>query len=121
MVLPFKDSSEAAEPRCATFSAIKLPNTLAGLRRGLASLWRRDRNLVFLFGRQGLPDWVIVVQNSGAGGNPMSRGLACTAACLRTQPVGARSRATGVARVTKMNTAPSVITEVGLQNPKGRF
>jgi hypothetical protein len=27
MVLPFKDSSEAAEPRCATFSAIKLPNT----------------------------------------------------------------------------------------------
>ena len=27
MVLPFKDSSEAAEPRCVTFSAIKRPNT----------------------------------------------------------------------------------------------
>jgi hypothetical protein len=27
LVLPFKDSSEAAEPRCAMFSAIKLPNT----------------------------------------------------------------------------------------------
>jgi hypothetical protein len=26
MVLPFKDSSEAAEPRRATFSVIKLPN-----------------------------------------------------------------------------------------------
>jgi hypothetical protein len=28
--------SEAAEPRCATPSAIKLPDTIAGLRRGLA-------------------------------------------------------------------------------------
>jgi hypothetical protein len=36
-------------------------------------------------------------------------------------PVGARSRATGVARLAKMNTEPSVITEVGLQNPKTRF
>jgi hypothetical protein len=27
MVLPFKDSSEAAEPRCSTPSAIKLPDT----------------------------------------------------------------------------------------------
>jgi hypothetical protein len=27
MVLPFKDSSEAAEPRCATPSAIKPPDT----------------------------------------------------------------------------------------------
>jgi hypothetical protein len=38
MVLPFKDSSEAAEPRCATPSGIKLPIPLAGLRRGLARL-----------------------------------------------------------------------------------
>jgi hypothetical protein len=37
MVLPFKDSSEAAEPRCATPSAIKGRIPLAGLRRGLAS------------------------------------------------------------------------------------
>jgi hypothetical protein len=27
LVLPFKDSSEAAEPRCSTPSAIKLPDT----------------------------------------------------------------------------------------------
>ena len=30
--------SEAAEPRCATPSAIKLPDTIAGLRRGLARI-----------------------------------------------------------------------------------
>jgi hypothetical protein len=36
-------------------------------------------------------------------------------------PVGARSRATGVARLTKMNTDPSVVAELGLQNSKKRF
>jgi hypothetical protein len=36
LVLPFKDSSEAAEPRCSTPSAIKLLDTLADLRRRLA-------------------------------------------------------------------------------------
>ena len=39
MVLPFKDSkARPLEPRCATPSATKLPDTLAGLRRGLASV-----------------------------------------------------------------------------------
>jgi hypothetical protein len=45
LVLPFKDSSEAAEPRCSTPIAIKLPDSLAGLRRRLArrmgALWRK--------------------------------------------------------------------------------
>jgi hypothetical protein len=38
LVLPFKDSSEAAEPRCSTPIAIKLPIRLAGLRRRLARI-----------------------------------------------------------------------------------
>jgi hypothetical protein len=37
MVLPFKDSSEAAEPRRATFRVIKLPNN-PSLVCGAASL-----------------------------------------------------------------------------------
>jgi hypothetical protein len=37
MVLPFKDSSEAAEPRRAVFSVIKLPNN-PSLVCGAASL-----------------------------------------------------------------------------------
>ena len=44
--------SEAAEPRCATPSAIKLPDTLAGLRRSLAShtvLHQKLRNILLVW------------------------------------------------------------------------
>jgi hypothetical protein len=37
LVLPFKDSSEAAEPRCSTPIAIKLPDTPRRSRRRLVS------------------------------------------------------------------------------------
>jgi hypothetical protein len=61
----------------------------------------------------------------GAGGNRVSPFFLCVglyAACGRVVRVlvGSRSRATGVARLAKMNTGPPVITKVRLQNPKRR-
>src|SRR5262249_42505760 len=52
----------------------------------------------------------------GGGGLPRLAAARCGFAGR-----GARSRATGVARLTKMNTDPPIFIQVGLQNPKRRF